>query len=968
MYDCDGNLVFTYDMNNLEQLQFLTNGSQIWNCSQQVVCPSSGTTSVWVTNTNESGAGSLRQAIACANASATLDTIKFNIPGTGTHTIQIDSSYQLYDAGIVIDGSSEPVGTIAVRPSAGFSANSPLLQLHGNNQGIFGLHLQNVGREIVRVAGDNCKIGAPGKANYFYKCAKGIVCTSAAQNTLIHSNTLGVDAAGATAGNAIAQQAILLQGDGNTVSNNTLRNCTGGAFAAIEVAGGDGNLLSQNSIFCNTGGGISLTSGGNAGIAAPTIGTATTAKIAGSGAPSNGTVEVFVHDATGCAGVPCQGKTYLGAATANGAGAWELNAPFAAAVSNGSQVTATGRNGANNTSGFATCATVSSSCVPFTANLSGDATICPGASASLTFNFTDGTAPYTVNWTGGTLTGVSNGQTEVVMPAASTAYSILSVSDANNCPATPGTGASVTVEDNTPPVAACLPSLTLNIGPSQSVTLAASDLDNGSTDNCGGALQFSFTANTGFNSRTYNCWELVGVDCHEYTLFVTDAAGNQATCSTTVAVSDPSGFCSIITGPTFSANHLQAANGESVCLSITTTGFEDIVSIQYSMHWDTDILEFTGVQAFGAPDMSASNFGTTLAPAGALTVSWFEQQFPFTSGVTLVDGTLLYQVCFTVIGTSGQVSDFTFDGCPAAIQVTNTGSEVILPGFNAGSVTVIGGNAPSCVNDSLSLVALYNATNGPGWTDNTNWLVPGQAVETWHGVVTNPATGCVQQLNLQENNLGGSLPDALTDLLELDTLNLYRNHIGGSLPVEIGKLENLVELNLDSNLLVGQIPASLGNCLKLTKLALFNNDLSGPLPGTLANLAELRILGLHKNELSGSIPGWLGSLAKLEVLTMDFNDLTGEIPKELGALQDLRWLALFENPLQGEIPAELGGCTNLEILNLQSCGLSGGIPDGLGQLAKLKNLRLFDNQLTGKFLLGWAAWPISIRLPCNKTN
>ena len=40
-----------------------------------------------VTNTSDSGAGSLRQAILDANANPGLDTIAFDIPGAGVHTI-----------------------------------------------------------------------------------------------------------------------------------------------------------------------------------------------------------------------------------------------------------------------------------------------------------------------------------------------------------------------------------------------------------------------------------------------------------------------------------------------------------------------------------------------------------------------------------------------------------------------------------------------------------------------------------------------------------------------------------------------------------------------------------------------------------------------------------------------------------------------------------------------------------------
>jgi len=45
-----------------------------------------------VTNTNDSGTGSLRAAIDAANASPNLDDVTFNIPGAGPHTIALGSN------------------------------------------------------------------------------------------------------------------------------------------------------------------------------------------------------------------------------------------------------------------------------------------------------------------------------------------------------------------------------------------------------------------------------------------------------------------------------------------------------------------------------------------------------------------------------------------------------------------------------------------------------------------------------------------------------------------------------------------------------------------------------------------------------------------------------------------------------------------------------------------------------------
>ena len=57
-----------------------------------------------VINTSNSGAGSLQQAILDANARPGPDTIVFNIPGSGVHTIALTSSLATITDPVVIDG------------------------------------------------------------------------------------------------------------------------------------------------------------------------------------------------------------------------------------------------------------------------------------------------------------------------------------------------------------------------------------------------------------------------------------------------------------------------------------------------------------------------------------------------------------------------------------------------------------------------------------------------------------------------------------------------------------------------------------------------------------------------------------------------------------------------------------------------------------------------------------------------
>jgi hypothetical protein len=60
-----------------------------------------------VTNTDESGPGSLAQAISDANNLAGADSIEFDIPGPGVHTITLSAPLVVSDD-VTIDGYTQP--------------------------------------------------------------------------------------------------------------------------------------------------------------------------------------------------------------------------------------------------------------------------------------------------------------------------------------------------------------------------------------------------------------------------------------------------------------------------------------------------------------------------------------------------------------------------------------------------------------------------------------------------------------------------------------------------------------------------------------------------------------------------------------------------------------------------------------------------------------------------------------------
>ena len=216
--------------------------------------------------------------------------------------------------------------------------------------------------------------------------------------------------------------------------------------------------------------------------------------------------------------------------------------------------------------------------------------------------------------------------------------------------------------------------------------------------------------------------------------------------------------------------------------------------------------------------------------------------------------------------------------------------------------------------DSLALVALYNSTNGPGWTNKTNWLTG--PVSTWFGVTV--GNGRVNNISLQNNNLNGILPSALGSLSALHDLQLSQNQLSGSIPVEIGNLTKLVQLFLFSNHLSGQIPAEIGNLSALQTLFLYENQLSGKIPPEIGNLTKLTQLILGSNQLSGSIPSEIGNLTALQILWLYYNQLSGTIPQEIGNLTQLIQLYLNNNQLSGSIPTGISNLTTLQYFRLDN--------------------------------------------------
>ena len=92
---------------------------------------------------------------------------------------------------------------------------------------------------------------------------------------------------------------------------------------------------------------------------------------------------------------------------------------------------------------------------------------------------------------------------------------------------------------------------------------------------------------------------------------------------------------------------------------------------------------------------------------------------------------------------------------PASAACLSCGRTLLTAVFALASLVVLSGDNAlaqgSVAGDRLALVALYNATDGANWTNNTNWLT-NEAISEWHGVVTD-GEGRVKRLLLGHNEV-----------------------------------------------------------------------------------------------------------------------------------------------------------------------------------------------------------------------
>jgi len=177
-----------------------------------------------VTNTADTGAGSLRQAITDANAHMGADTIAFDIPGSGVQTINVSATN--------LPGISDPV-TIDGTTQPGY-AGTPLIEIHGS-----------------QTSGISITAGSTTFRGLVINNFGTIILMTGNGGNVIEGCYIGTNAAGTASASTGNIGIRMINSDNNTIGGTTpaQRNLiSGNQSVGVNVESSDGTIFLGNFI------------------------------------------------------------------------------------------------------------------------------------------------------------------------------------------------------------------------------------------------------------------------------------------------------------------------------------------------------------------------------------------------------------------------------------------------------------------------------------------------------------------------------------------------------------------------------------------------------------------------------------------------------------------------------------------------------------------------------------------------
>jgi hypothetical protein len=160
------------------------------------------------------------------------------------------------------------------------------------------------------------------------------------------------------------------------------------------------------------------------------------------------------------------------------------------------------------------------------------------------------------------------------------------------------------------------------------------------------------------------------------------------------------------------------------------------------------------------------------------------------------------------------------------------------------------------ISQRYALMTLWfqQAFTNTSWFLGNGWLVSADECNfNWYGI------SCISM------NLGGNvgLQNVVTDV------NLQSNNMKGSIPADIGLLFAMQAFGAFDNALTGTLPASIGQWTTLTYFSVYNNALTGTIPESIDNWSQIQIAYFDKNQFDGIMPNAICSYINQTIDTLE---------------------------------------------------------------------------------------------------
>ena len=137
----------------------------------------------------------------------------------------------------------------------------------------------------------------------------------------------------------------------------------------------------------------------------------------------------------------------------------------------------------------------------------------------------------------------------------------------------------------------------------------------------------------------------------------------------------------------FFADSVSGATGSFVDVPVRVKNFNQILSVQGTLEWNSAVATYNSLPVFGLPNMSSGNFGVTQVSAGKLAFSWDDATL---LGLTQPDSTIIFTVRFNLIGNNGTATPISFGNTVSIMEVVNTTGNPILFTTTNGNISIFG--------------------------------------------------------------------------------------------------------------------------------------------------------------------------------------------------------------------------------------------------------------------------------------